>query len=191
MFTAAQIPNIITVARIAMVAPVGLLLWYGAVREALILMVVASASDALDGWLARHFGWMSRFGAAMDPVADKLLVGTLFVIFTLKGIIPIWVALIVLGRDAIILGGALAYRLLFEAIEFAPTYLSKANTAVQIVLLLLLLVAQCGFDLISPAALLVADPYGFWVLAALGLTSGLDYVITWSLRAVRRAKAAL
>jgi cardiolipin synthase len=191
MFTAAQIPNIITVARIAMVAPVGLLLWYGAVREALILMVVASASDALDGWLARHFGWMSRFGAAMDPVADKLLVGTLFVIFTLKGIIPIWVALIVLGRDAIILGGALAYRLLFEAIEFAPTYLSKANTAVQIVLLLLLLVAQCGFDLISPVALLVADPYGFWVLAALGLTSGLDYVITWSLRAVRRAKAAL
>ncbi|HEY5681555.1 MAG TPA: CDP-alcohol phosphatidyltransferase family protein [Pseudomonadales bacterium] len=191
MFTTAQIPNLITVARIAMVAPVGLLLWYGSVREALILMAVASASDALDGWLARHFGWMSRFGAAMDPVADKLLVGTLFVIFTLKGIIPIWVALIVLGRDVIILGGALAYRLLFETIEFAPTYLSKANTAVQIVLLLLLLIAQCGFDWISGAAALLADPYGFWVLAALGLTSGLDYVITWSLRAVRRAKAAL
>ncbi len=191
MFTTAQIPNLITVARIAMVAPVGLLLWYGSVREALILMAVASASDALDGWLARHFGWMSRFGAAMDPVADKLLVGTLFVIFTLKGIIPIWVALIVLGRDVIILGGALAYRLLFETIEFAPTYLSKANTAVQIVLLLLLLIAQCGFDWISGAAALLADPYGFWVLAALGLTSGLDYVITWSLRAVCRAKAAL
>ncbi len=191
MFTTAQIPNLITVARIAMVAPVGLLLWYGSVREALILMAVASASDALDGWLARHFGWISRFGAAMDPVADKLLVGTLFVIFTLKGIIPIWVALIVLGRDVIILGGALAYRLLFETIEFAPTYLSKANTAVQIVLLLLLLIAQCGFDWISGAAALLADPYGFWVLAALGLTSGLDYVITWSLRAVRRAKAAL
>ena len=61
----------------------------------------------------------------------------------------------------------------------------------QIVLLLLLLIAQCGFDWISGAAALLADPYGFWVLAALGLTSGLDYVITWSLRAVRRAKAAL
>ena len=114
MFSPAQIPNSITVARIALVAPIGLLLWYGAVREALLLMAVASASDALDGWLARHFGWMSRFGAAMDPVADKLLVGTVFVIFAVKGIIPIWVVLIVIGRDLVIMMGAVAYRLLFE-----------------------------------------------------------------------------
>ncbi len=188
MFSPAQIPNIITVARIALVAPIGMLLWHGAVREALLLMAIASASDALDGWLARHFGWKSRFGAAMDPVADKLLVGAVFVIFTIKGNIPIWVALIVIGRDVVIMGGAAAYRLLFEAIEFAPTYLSKANTAMQIVVLLLLLLAQCGFGLISEVALQLVDPYCFWFLAALGLTSGLDYVVTWSLRAMRRSR---
>ncbi|NIP13245.1 MAG: CDP-alcohol phosphatidyltransferase family protein [Pseudomonadales bacterium] len=190
MFSRAQIPNIITVVRIALVPPIGALLWYGAVREALVLMAIASASDALDGWLARHFGWISRFGAAMDPVADKLLVGTLFVIFTLKGIIPLWVVLIIIGRDVIIMLGAIAYRVLFEAIEFAPTYLSKANTAMQIVMLLLLLLGQCGFGWISEAALALVDPYCFWFLAALGVTSGLDYVVTWSLRALRRAKAA-
>ena len=69
-------------------------------------MAIAGASDALDGWMARRFQWMSRFGAAMDPVADKLLVATTFIIFTLQGHIPVWVAAIVLGRDAVIMTGA-------------------------------------------------------------------------------------
>jgi cardiolipin synthase len=121
----------------------------------------------------------------MDPVADKLLVASTFVIFTLQGHIPLWVAAIVLGRDAVIMAGAGAYRLFFEPIEFAPTLVSKANTATQIVTLLMLLLGLCGFGAISEVSLAVVDPWCFYLLAVLGLSSGLDYVVTWSLKAWR------
>ena len=124
----------------------------------------------------------------MDPVADKLLIGALFVVFTLQGHIPIWVAVIVLGRDVVILGGAGVYRLLFGEIEFAPTFISKANTAVQIVMLLVLLLALCEIQPISGLSGMLVDPYCFWLLAVLGVASGLDYVVTWSLRAWRNTQ---
>ena len=79
--TARQIPNIITVVRIALVIPTTWLLWEGRYVEGLILMCIAGASDALDGWLARHFHWSSPFGAAMDPIADKLLIAAMFIVF--------------------------------------------------------------------------------------------------------------
>ena len=126
---AAQIPNIITVARILLVLPTAILLWREMYIYALVMMSIAGASDALDGWLARHFNWLSSFGAAMDPVADKLLVAVLFVVFTLQGHIPLWVAAIVLGRDAIIMTGAGVYRLLFETIEFTPTFISSTASS--------------------------------------------------------------
>lgn len=180
-----QLPNVITILRILLVMPTAWLLLETRYSEALVLMAVAGASDALDGWMARRFGWMSRFGAAMDPVADKLLVAATFIIFTVQGYIPIWVASIVIGRDAIIMGGAGAYRLFFEPIEFAPTLISKANTAMQIVMLLMLLLGLCGFRTVSDLALTLVDPWCFYFLAVLGLVSGIDYVITWSQRAWR------
>jgi len=189
MMSPAQIPNLITVIRIVLVVPTGWLLWHGAYGQALVLMAVASASDALDGWLARHFNWTSRFGAAMDPVADKLLIGTLFVVFWIQGHIPTWLAAVVIARDAVILLGAGSYRLLFERIDFAPTFVSKANTAMQIVMLLLLLLEVCDFGLLSRIAGVLVDPYCFWILALLGVSSGLDYVLTWGLRAWRNVYA--
>jgi cardiolipin synthase len=180
-----RLPNIITVVRILLVVPTGWLLLETHYVDALVLMAIAGASDALDGWMARRFGWISRFGAAMDPVADKLLVAITFVIFTIQGHIPLWVAAIVLGRDAVIMAGAGAYRLFFEPIEFAPTLVSKANTAAQIVMLLTLLLGLCGFGVLSNIAVALVDPWCFYLLAALGLISGADYVITWGLRAWR------
>lgn len=184
----AQLPNIITVLRILLVIPTGWLLLESRYVEALVLMALAGASDALDGWMARRFGWTSRFGAAMDPVADKLLVAAMFVIFTVQGHIPIWVAAIVLGRDAVIMTGAGVYRLFFEPIEFAPTFISKANTAAQIVLLLALLLGLCGFGALSALAMRLVDPWCFYFLAVLGLVSGVDYVITWGLKAWRHGR---
>lgn len=189
MMTPAQIPNAITVVRIVLVVPTGWLLWQGSYGQALVLMAIASASDALDGWLARHFGWTSRFGAAMDPVADKLLIGTLFVVLWMQGHIPTWLGAIVISRDVLILLGAGIYRWLFEKIDFAPTFVSKANTAMQIVMLLLLLVELCELGWLSRVATVLVDPYCFWILAVLGVSSGVDYVITWGLRAWRNAHA--
>ena len=181
-----QLPNIITVVRILLVVPTGWLLWEACYVESLVLMAVAGASDALDGWLARRFNWHSRFGAAMDPVADKLLVAAMFLIFTLQGHIPVWVAVIVLGRDAIIMTGAGAYRLFFEPIQFAPTLVSKANTATQIIMLLMLLLGLCEFGRLSELSLQLVDPYFFYFLALLGLVSGVDYVRTWGRKAWRQ-----
>lgn len=183
-----QLPNIITVLRILLVLPTAWLLAESRYVEALVLMAVAGASDALDGALARRFGWMSRFGSAMDPVADKLLVATMFIVFAVQGHIPIWVTAIVLGRDAIILTGAGAYRIFFAPIDFAPTLVSKANTATQIVMLLLLLLGLCGFGGLSAFALEAVDPWCFYLLALLGISSGLDYVITWSAKAIRHGR---
>lgn len=178
-----QLPNVITTVRILMVVPTAWLLLEHRYVEALVMMSIAGASDALDGWLARQFGWMSRFGAAMDPVADKLLVAAMFISFTVQGHIPIWVAAIVVGRDVVILAGAGLYRLLFERIDFSPTFVSKANTAMQIVMLLLLLLELCEFPFLSETAGLLVDPYCFYILAVLGIGSGIDYVITWGQRA--------
>ena len=184
-----QIPNIITVVRVLLVIPTAWCLVEGYYVQALVLMAVAGASDALDGWLARRFDWVSWFGAALDPLADKILVGVLFITLTVKGVLPLWVVAIAIGRDLVILVGATIYRLLFKHIEFVPTLLSKANTAIQIVILLVLLLSLCGFDYLSPIALAIADPFGFWLVAALAIVSGADYVIAWGRRALTKRRA--
>lgn len=184
-----QIPNMITVARVIAVGPTAWFLWTDAYVEALVLMAIAGASDAVDGWLARRFDWGSAFGAAVDPLADKLLVGALFIVLTLKGYLPLWAAGIAIGRDLVILGGATYYRIRFGHIEFAPTLLSKANTLVQILVCLLLLLALCDFRVVSELADTIADPYGIAFMALLGLVSGFDYVVAWSRRAARESRA--
>src|SRR5262249_17222238 len=109
-----QIPNVITVVRVLLVIPTTWYLIEAEYQYALVLMAVAGASDAVDGWLARRFGWVTRFGAALDPMADKILVGVLFIALTLQGRLPLWVAGIAIGRDLVIVGGAAAYRILFK-----------------------------------------------------------------------------
>jgi cardiolipin synthase len=183
-----HIPNAITVARLLLVAPTAYFLWRSEYQLALVLMAVAGASDAVDGWLARRFGWTSKLGATLDPVADKLLVGALFVVLTLQGLLPPWLVAIVVGRDAIIMAGAGIYRLLFTHLELVPTFISKANTALQIVLLLLFLLMLCELPVVSDLARRAVFPYGVTLVAILGVVSGLDYVVTWSRRAIHQAR---
>ena len=94
--------------------------------------------------------------------------------------------MIVIVRDIVILAGAGAYRLLFEDIEVDPTFVSKANTAMQFIMLVLVLVALVELQPFSAIAGRLLDPWCFVIVAVLGVTSGVDYVISWSHRAVRR-----
>ena len=183
-----QIPNMITVARVIMVAPTAWCLWVGLYLDALVLMAIAGASDAVDGWLARRFGWGSRFGAAVDPLADKILVGTLFVVLTLRGHLPLWVAGIAVGRDLVILAGAAVYRTMFGRLDFHPSLLSKANTFLQIVVSLVILLSLCGLPDVSPVAAAMT-PALVWIVAGTGIASGVDYVFTWGRRAVVESRA--
>jgi cardiolipin synthase len=179
-----SIPNVITVIRILLVAPTSWMLWNMDYAAALVLMALAGLSDALDGALARRFNWGSKLGAALDPIADKILVVVMFVVFTIQGHFPLWLAIVVIGRDVTIFTGAGVYRYLFKEIDFEPTMISKANTALQIMTLLVLLLALCDFGILSERAMNTVDPWMFGSLAVLCVLSGLDYVITWSRKAL-------
>ena len=84
------IPNIISIIRIILIAPVLMLIYDSKFEWALLLFLVAGLSDALDGYLAKHFGWRTRIGALLDPVADKLLIAGTFVTLTWLNFIPFW-----------------------------------------------------------------------------------------------------
>lgn len=130
-----QIPNIITSLRIVAIVPICWLLLRDAYLTAFICLVLAGLSDGLDGFLARRFGWATPLGAILDPLADKLFISVLIIVFAVKGHLPLWLMWLVLGRDVLIVSGALFYRWLTGALEMKPLFISKLNTALQILLL--------------------------------------------------------
>ena len=180
---ARHLPNFLTIVRFALVFPTGWLLWHGAVADALVLIAIAGATDFIDGELARRFNWRTAFGAIADPAADKLLVLVVFVVLVLQGHVPAWLLGIVVGRDVVIVAGALAYRLVLGKYEVEPTKMSKVNTGLQIVLLLLVLLGLLGVDPVAIYAAGIADPWGFVLVGVSGVVTGAHYVIVWGLRA--------
>lgn len=130
------IPNLICVARIILVAPIVWSLLEERYGLALILSLVAGLSDALDGFLARRFDWRTRLGGLLDPAADKLLMFAAFATLAYMGLVPVWFAAIVIGRDIIIIGGTLVYQVRVAPVHGEPTGASKLNTVLQILLVL-------------------------------------------------------
>ena len=179
-----QLPNLITIVRLLLVPPVGWLLWHQDYGVALAVIAIAGISDGIDGELARRFDWRSRFGQFADPLADKLLVAVMFVVLLVQQHIPIWLAVVVVLRDLVIVGGAAAYRLLFDDIEISPTFVSKTNTVVQVVLPILVLVTLLDVPALSALVGATVEPWFFGLVAVLAVWSGLDYVISWSRKAI-------
>ena len=185
-----HLPNALTIARIVLVVPAGWLLWVEAIPEALIIIAIAGASDFVDGELARRFNWRTNFGAIADPGADKFLVLVVIIVLALQGHVPAWLPVVVIGRDLVIVSGALAYRLLFGKLEVEPTPLSKANTALLIVVLLIVIVGLMGAD--YPLAATMAgliDPQGFVLVGVSSVASGGQYVFLWGRRARTELRA--
>jgi cardiolipin synthase len=142
-----HLPNIITLARIALVPVLILLLKDQEYAAGLIVFVIAGASDALDGYLAKRLNVQSRLGAILDPVADKLLLVSAYVMLTLLGHIPFWLVLVVVFRDLLIVGGYMLYTSHAGPVKMRPSILSKLNTLMQIALATLVLAQQAaGLD---------------------------------------------
>jgi cardiolipin synthase len=99
-----DIPNLITILRILLVPPIAYLLYWGDYDIALLLFLGAGLSDALDGFLAKHYGWMSRLGGLLDPIADKALLMSSFIVLAWVDLIPVWLVVVVVLRDVIISG---------------------------------------------------------------------------------------
>ncbi|MGI9247616.1 MAG: CDP-alcohol phosphatidyltransferase family protein [Woeseiaceae bacterium] len=172
------LPNAISLMRIALVAPILLLILNGGFAWALVLFFVAGFSDGIDGYLAKRFDWHSRLGALLDPVADKLLVAGTFITLAYAQHIPIWLAAVVILRDVIIIGGAIAYNFVVGPVQGEPTRISKLNTALQLLFLLSVL-SRAGFGWPDEISITVL---GASVLITV-VISGVDYVWSWSHRA--------
>lgn len=145
---------------------------------ALALFLFAGFSDGVDGYLAKRFDWHTRLGALLDPIADKLLVGSTFIMMVWSGLVPAWLAALVIIRDIVIVGGATAYNFAVRPVEGEPTRISKLNTALQLLFLVFVL-SRAAFGWPDPIAITVL---GAGVLVTI-VVSGLDYVLSWSRRA--------
>ncbi len=176
------VPNAISLLRIALIVPILVLIDTGRFDWALLLFCVAGFSDGLDGYLAVRFDWQTRAGALLDPVADKLLVAGLFIMLAIESLIPAWLMVIVLLRDLVIIGGAVAYHYLVKPVAGEPTRISKLNTALQLIFLLFVL-SRAAFEWPDDIAILVL---GAATLVTV-VISGIDYVVQWSARARRGA----
>lgn len=177
------LPNLITGLRILFIPPFLWFLLQGGYGPAFALFVLAGASDGVDGFLARRYGWRSRIGAILDPLADKLMMLCAYLGLGWLGALPWWLVALVLLRDAVIVAGALAYHRLFGAYEMEPLPASKLNTVCQIALVTAVLF---GLWRGGPAEGLV--PPLIALVALTTLASGAAYVWVWSRRALRRER---
>ena len=171
------LPNLLTVSRLLMAPLVALSILGGAYGQALVWLFAAGITDALDGWFARRFGWSTRFGELLDPVADKVLLVTVYVSMGIAGLVPQWLVWVVVGRDVSMLGFAGFALLWTKQRQFTPSPWGKLSTLIQI--------ATGMFAIGSRAfggAFLGSIAYAMaFVTAAATAWSGIDY----GLRAAR------
>src|SRR5579859_82330 len=170
--TLLTLPNVITFARLCAVPLAVWLVMEHLFTEAFYLFVAAGLSDAVDGWLARRYGGNS-VGALLDPVADKALLVTMYVTLAAVNVLPDWLAILVVFRDMVIVGGVVVLSLLGQSVMIRPLYVSKLNTVFQIVLIAVSLLLA-GFDLVAP---ILVDALA-WVVGATTFASGAAYVWT-------------
>ena len=182
---ARHIPNLITGLRILLVYPVIHYLLERRFGLGLGLFFLAGVSDGLDGFLAKHYHWQSRLGSYLDPLADKLLLVSCFLVLAWMGLVPVWLTVAVVLRDAVILAGAIAYYLLSQPFEGQPHWTSKVNTFFQLLLVVAVLFSQGVRPL--PDGLL-SLLYG--VVLVTSLVSGVLYVRVWGRRYWRETHPA-
>jgi cardiolipin synthase len=178
-----QLPNAITGLRLVMAPLLPWLLLAGHYRIALGVALAAGLSDALDGFIARRFGWQTRLGSLLDPIADKLMLGLTLLGLMWIAVLPAWLVALVIVRDVVILAGAAAWWRLAGPFEGQPSLLGKVTTALQVALVLLCLVELSG--LVLPLQVRIQCVL---VVGLLTFVSGVDYVIRYGVRAWRHKR---
>ena len=176
-----QLPNIISIFRIILVAPIVYVLLQEQYGLGLVLFAVAGASDGLDGFLAKQYNWESWLGSILDPIADKLLLVACFLTLWWLDLLPLWLVLMVFLRDVIIVTGATVYYFTIGRFTGEPTFISKFNTTMQIMLVLAVVLNQ-AYGIFPEFVLLVL----IGIVALTTLSSGIDYVVEWGRRARSR-----
>ncbi len=168
------LPNAISISRIALILPI---LWLFVNEQfgwALGLFLGAGLSDGIDGYLAKKYHWDTRLGAFLDPAGDKLLIAWSYGTLAYLGHIPVWLAFIVIFRDVVIVAGSFIYHYLVRRLEGEPTRISKLNTALEFIFLVLV-ISKAGYAWPDDITMMVV---GASVLVTV-VISGYDYVSNW------------
>jgi cardiolipin synthase len=163
------IPNILTFGRIFLTPVLIWLLLDARLKAALVVFFIAGLTDGLDGFIARVFNQKSQLGAYLDPLADKLLLVSSFILLAYIRLIPSWVVIIAVSRDVIIVAGMVTLMLFDIPVRIQPSYVSKATTLVQ----LLTVLCTMGSSIYSLPGW--AYKILFWGTALLSVASGIHY----------------
>lgn len=161
-----NVPNLLSLCRLFLTAFFVISIVYGRYRLALLFFVMQSISDMLDGFLARTMGQKTPLGAYLDPMADKIMLASSYIVLFYKGLIPLWLVSIVLLRDVVITLGFWFILRMSSNAEPRPSLVSKATTVFQMLTVVYILWS-------------VDRPYGFFFFystAALSVVSGLQYI---------------
>ena len=172
------IPNLLTFLRMALIPVFAITLFYGHSAWALLIFFVAGASDGVDGFVARRFNQESELGTILDPIADKLLMTTAFIILTLPNVfppirhlpVPFWVTASVIGRDVLITASAIAIFIITDFRGFKPSWLGKLSTLVQVSAVGLILLAAI-FPVLN-----IYLPTVYTSVVAVAVFSGVHYI---------------
>ena len=169
-----SIPNLITLGRVILVPIVFWLLLNGQLQAAFVAFVVAGISDAVDGFLAKRYGWETELGGYLDPLADKLLIVCIFIALGVTGRLPSWLVIAVVTRDVLIVIGVVLSWLMNHPTPMKPIVVSKMNTVAQIVLAAMVLADEAfHLNLRGPVIGLT------WVTAVTTIASLVAYLRTW------------
>ena len=178
----AQTPNLLTLLRLGAVPVLVVLIRDGSFDLAVLVFFVAGLSDALDGYIAKRFGYVSRLGAILDPLADKMLIVSTFIMLALLDEVPFWLLVTVLFRDILIIGGYLTLISLNETVQMHPSLVSKLNTALLIGLEFAMLLKLAGW-MHLPALINTL----MWAVLITTVLSGVHYVYIWGFQRERVA----
>ena len=137
--------------------------------------LAVSVSDAVDGIIAKRFKMVTVLGGFLDPIADKAFLVCVFIALSHEGYLPVWLVILVVFRDLLIIGGAVLFQTLTQSLKMSPLIVSKINTAVQLLLVVLVLAGE-AFNLYFGSARHVL----VYLVAATTLWSGMAYVVRWT-----------
>jgi cardiolipin synthase len=169
-----NLPNLISLGRLAAVPVAVWLILKGRYDWAFWLFVAAGVSDAVDGLIAKQFGAETEVGKFLDPLADKALLVSVYISLGHTNLLPMWLVILVVSRDVMILFGALLGLILMERYKLNPSLTSKVNTTAQIMLAALVLAKLgVGFKDYDSVDVMI------YVVAATTLVSGFMYVVAW------------
>jgi cardiolipin synthase (CMP-forming) len=166
------IPNLISIGRLFLVPLCIWLLIAGHPVWAFWMFLLAGVSDALDGFLARRFNMKSTLGSYLDPLADKALLISMYVVFATLNEVHVWVTILIVSRDILIIGGVILAWMLGLPMAMRPNWISKANTLAQIVLAAIILA-----DLAFSPDLATIRTYLSWVVSILTIASTFAYAL--------------